>query len=164
MPCLCRCSIYVLNIRSRLVALCAAIGEPMAARSACSAFSYSSPITTTTTVVAQHIRMFRYSIVSTCHSKHPQAALAPLSLLQSCLCLPPPHRVPCSKRRVPVILTQDLDLLGSRGQEVLVKPGRARNHLVPGRMAVYATPETRAQFVVQRSVCNRGSSGGSTRR
>lgn len=90
MRCLCRCSIYVLNIRSRLVALCAAIGEPMAARSACSAFSYSSP---TTTVVAQHVRMFRCRIVSTCNSKHPQV-LSPPSLLHSRLCLPLPRRAP----------------------------------------------------------------------
>lgn len=36
---------------------------------------------------------------------------------------------------------QDVPGLGRDGEVLAVKPGRARNHLVPGRMAAYATPD-----------------------
>ena len=36
---------------------------------------------------------------------------------------------------------QDVPGLGRDGEVLEVKPGRARNHLVPGRVAVYATPD-----------------------
>jgi hypothetical protein len=36
---------------------------------------------------------------------------------------------------------QDVPGLGRDGEVLEVKPGRARNHLVPARVAVYATPD-----------------------
>ena len=36
---------------------------------------------------------------------------------------------------------QDVPGLGRDGEVLAVKPGRARNHLVPGRVAAYATPD-----------------------
>ena len=36
---------------------------------------------------------------------------------------------------------QDVPGLGRDGEVLAVKPGRARNHLVPGRMAAYATSD-----------------------
>ena len=36
---------------------------------------------------------------------------------------------------------QDVPGLGRDGEVLAVKPGRARNHLVPERMAAYATPD-----------------------
>ena len=39
------------------------------------------------------------------------------------------------------LVFQDVPGLGRDGEVLAVKPGRARNHLVPGRMAAYATPD-----------------------
>ena len=39
-----------------------------------------------------------------------------------------------------VILTQDIDKLGSKDDVVTVRPGYARNYLIPQNMAVQATP------------------------
>ena len=44
-------------------------------------------------------------------------------------------------RRVEVILTTPIDGLGRADDVVSVRPGRARNHLVPGRMATYVNAE-----------------------
>lgn len=46
---------------------------------------------------------------------------------------------------------QDVEGLGRDGQVVTVKPGRARNHLVPGKMAAYASPERLAQAEKKRA-------------
>lgn len=43
-----------------------------------------------------------------------------------------------------VILLQNVDNLGSAGEVVEVKPGYARNALIPRRVAVYSTPENLA--------------------
>lgn len=40
-----------------------------------------------------------------------------------------------------LILKQDVEKLGNRGDEVRVKAGYARNYLYPEKLAVYATPE-----------------------
>ena len=40
-----------------------------------------------------------------------------------------------------VILTQDLDNLGSKNEVVNVKPGYARNYLIPQKIAVEASPQ-----------------------
>jgi large subunit ribosomal protein L9 len=45
---------------------------------------------------------------------------------------------------------QDFDGLGRDGQVVSVKPGRARNHLVPGKYAAYATPERLLEAEIKR--------------
>ena len=42
-----------------------------------------------------------------------------------------------------MVLTQDVNNLGIQGQVVQVRPGYARNVLVPRRWGVYATPENR---------------------
>jgi large subunit ribosomal protein L9 len=60
------------------------------------------------------------------------------------------------KRAVNVVLLEDLALRGFAGEEVAVKPGYARNFLIPGRKAVYATADNKAQHVVARSDEERG--------
>lgn len=50
------------------------------------------------------------------------------------------------------MLLEDLAVRGFAGEEVQVKPGFARNFLIPNHKAVYATPENKDRFVVQRSV------------
>ena len=52
-----------------------------------------------------------------------------------------------------MVLLDDLAVRGFAGEEVQVKPGFARNFLVPNHKAVYATPENKERFLVQRSVC-----------
>ncbi len=49
-------------------------------------------------------------------------------------------------RSVQVILLQDVPNLGSRGRVVTVRPGFARNYLVPRGLAVWATEATLRQF------------------
>lgn len=44
-------------------------------------------------------------------------------------------------RRVEVILTTPIDGLGDADETVSVRPGRARNHLVPGKLATYVNAE-----------------------
>ncbi len=46
---------------------------------------------------------------------------------------------PNRKARLDIILTQDVHKLGVKGQIVQVKHGYGRNHLIPEKMAVYAT-------------------------
>lgn len=41
--------------------------------------------------------------------------------------------------------------MGRDGEVVSVKPGRARNHLVPGKMAAYASPERLAEAELKRA-------------
>jgi len=55
------------------------------------------------------------------------------------------------KRAVNVVLLEDLALQGFAGETVAVKPGYARNFLIPGRKAVYATADNKALHVVERS-------------
>lgn len=52
---------------------------------------------------------------------------------------------------VNVVLLEDLAFRGFAGEEVAVKPGYARNFLIPGRKAVYATHDNKLQHVVMRS-------------
>lgn len=47
---------------------------------------------------------------------------------------------------VHVILLEPVTNLGTLGDEVNVKPGYARNYLLPQRMAVRATDENRQVF------------------
>jgi large subunit ribosomal protein L9 len=49
-----------------------------------------------------------------------------------------------------VILTQDVDALGLAGQVVEVANGYARNKLIPGRLAVLATPSNLRMFEKKR--------------
>lgn len=49
-----------------------------------------------------------------------------------------------------VILEQDVPNLGKSGELVRVRPGYARNHLIPQRMAVVATARNRAQMEHQK--------------
>lgn len=49
-----------------------------------------------------------------------------------------------------VILTEDHDRLGIRGDVVDVKPGYGRNYLIPRRMAVVATDSNRRRFEEER--------------
>ncbi len=49
-----------------------------------------------------------------------------------------------------VILTQTIESLGIIGSEVEVKPGYARNYLLPQKKAVLATPENRQRMERER--------------
>ena len=87
---------------------------------------------------------------TTCFSSHPpysSATLAPSTATT---------RAMSKKRAVNVVLLEDLALRGFAGEEVAVKPGYARNFLIPGRKAVYATADNKAQHVVARSDEERG--------
>jgi large subunit ribosomal protein L9 len=53
---------------------------------------------------------------------------------------------------VKIVLRQDVDNLGDRGQVVNVKPGYARNFLLPKGMALAATPGNMRQIELQRKV------------
>lgn len=50
--------------------------------------------------------------------------------------------------KVSLILLQQLDNLGYKGEEVKVVPGYARNHLIPQRLAVYATQSNRDKYKI----------------
>ena len=52
---------------------------------------------------------------------------------------------------VEVILLQRVEKLGQMGEVVRVKPGYARNYLLPGKRAIRATKENLARFEQQRS-------------
>jgi len=52
-----------------------------------------------------------------------------------------------STRKVPVILLKDSPNLGYRGEEVSVRPGYARNFLIPQQLVVYSTHENKAVFL-----------------
>lgn len=61
--------------------------------------------------------------------------------------------VTCSRsRRVGVIVMDESTDLGYKGQEIQVKPGFARNYLVPKKIVVYASPENVKQFKVEMAV------------
>lgn len=51
-----------------------------------------------------------------------------------------------------VVLREDVDNLGDRGQVVTVKPGYARNFLVPKGLAFEATPGNMRTIALQRKV------------
>jgi len=53
-----------------------------------------------------------------------------------------PNKTP----RLKIILSQDVPKLGVKGQIVKVKHGRGRNHLLPHKIAVYATPQNVARY------------------
>ena len=55
-----------------------------------------------------------------------------------------------STRKVPVILLKDTPNLGYRGDEVAVRPGYARNFLVPQQLVVYSTHENRSNFMKEK--------------
>ena len=55
-----------------------------------------------------------------------------------------------SNRKVPVILLKDTPNLGFRGEEVAVRPGYARNFLIPQQLVVYSTLEIQAQFLKEK--------------
>ena len=48
-----------------------------------------------------------------------------------------------------IILTQDIDNLGAKNEVVSVKPGYARNFLLPNKMALEASPQN-MNIAVQR--------------
>lgn len=52
-----------------------------------------------------------------------------------------------SRKKLTVILTQDFDELGKAGDLVAIKPGRARNHLLPKGIVSYDTPENRTKLI-----------------
>eukprot|EP00288_Rhodomonas_lens_P009802 CAMPEP_0177719384 /NCGR_PEP_ID=MMETSP0484_2-20121128/16074_1 /TAXON_ID=354590 /ORGANISM="Rhodomonas lens, Strain RHODO" /LENGTH=201 /DNA_ID=CAMNT_0019231597 /DNA_START=16 /DNA_END=621 /DNA_ORIENTATION=+ len=56
-----------------------------------------------------------------------------------------------SKRNTKIILTTDYEHLGHRGDEVQVRPGYARNFLIPKQIAVYSTVENQNKFLVEKS-------------
>jgi len=58
---------------------------------------------------------------------------------------------------VHVILLEPVTNLGTLGDEVNVRPGYARNYLLPQRMAVRATPENRKVFEERRAELERAA-------
>lgn len=50
-----------------------------------------------------------------------------------------------------MVLTQEVPTLGYKGEQLLVRPGYARNHLLPERLAVYATEENVERYRVELS-------------
>lgn len=60
--------------------------------------------------------------------------------------VPPPGARGFSRKRIAVIVADDVEGLGSKGEVLSVKPGHARNHLFPRKMAVYATDVNRIRF------------------
>src|SRR5207253_7532630 len=50
-----------------------------------------------------------------------------------------------------IILQEDIDKLGHRGDVVTVKPGYARNYLLPRKLAVEATPGNVRQIEAERA-------------
>jgi large subunit ribosomal protein L9 len=55
---------------------------------------------------------------------------------------------------VKVVLRQDVEHLGERGQIVNVSPGFARNYLLPKKLAMEATPGNLRTFELQKKVWN----------
>jgi large subunit ribosomal protein L9 len=53
---------------------------------------------------------------------------------------------------VKVVLRQDVEHLGERGQVVTVSPGFARNYLLPKKLAMEATPGNLRTFELQKRV------------
>ncbi len=51
-----------------------------------------------------------------------------------------------------MVLREDLEGKGKKGEVVEVKPGFARNYLYPTRKVVYATPENVEMYAADRSV------------
>jgi large subunit ribosomal protein L9 len=58
-----------------------------------------------------------------------------------------------------VILLERMNNLGDLGEEVVVKPGFARNYLIPKGKAVRATPENRSVFEERRAELERVAEG-----
>lgn len=54
------------------------------------------------------------------------------------------------QRRVNIILRHDQANLGLIGEEIPVRPGYARNFLIPERIAVYATDDNRQKYLIVR--------------
>ncbi|EKX52623.1 hypothetical protein GUITHDRAFT_133670 [Guillardia theta CCMP2712] len=55
--------------------------------------------------------------------------------------------VKASSRTVKVILKQDMEHLGFRGELHAVRPGHARNYLIPQKIAVYATLDNMQKYL-----------------
>ncbi len=55
-----------------------------------------------------------------------------------------------------MVLREDLEGKGKKGEVIEVKPGFARNYLYPTRRAVYATPENVEMYASYRSVVEKG--------
>jgi len=51
-----------------------------------------------------------------------------------------------TKTKFPVVLTQDMDKLGVKGEVIAVAKGYARNYLYPKKFAMPATEEARAKY------------------
>ena len=66
-----------------------------------------------------------------------------------------------SNRKIPVILIKDAPNLGFRGEEVAVRPGYARNFLIPQQLVVYSTHENKSLLLQEKSaaevICQRPS-------
>ena len=54
-----------------------------------------------------------------------------------------------NRSRVNVILLEDMENLGSKGEEVSVAAGLHRNFLYPKKKAVYSTTENKKRFLVK---------------
>jgi ribosomal protein L9 len=48
--------------------------------------------------------------------------------------------------KISVVLTQDIDTLGVKGEEKEIAKGYARNYLFPKKLAVYSTSESRTEI------------------
>ena len=65
-------------------------------------------------------------------------SVAPISLPASTIFV---RRYKRANRKVSVVLREKTKHLGKKSDVVSVKPGRARNHLIPMKLAKYATEE-----------------------
>jgi len=59
-----------------------------------------------------------------------------------------------------VILLEKIENLGGLGDKVKVKPGHARNYLVPQGKAKFATPENLAEFEARRAELEKAAAEG----
>lgn len=95
--------------------------------------------------MAGWLRTLRYkaTFLSLCEGSRPATFTRQYSIKkESKIWRQKPNRKP----RLSIILTEDVPNLGVRGQIVKVKHGYGRNHLLPHRRAVYATPNNVARM------------------
>lgn len=57
------------------------------------------------------------------------------------------------KKKRTIIMTQTVDGIGEKGEEISVAAGFARNYLFPNNYAVLSSPETKSQYKEFYDVC-----------
>lgn len=54
-----------------------------------------------------------------------------------------------NRRKLEIVLLQDYDTLGMKGEVIKVQPGHGRNLLIPQKIAAYATKENRELYAIE---------------